>query len=297
MRVLVLLLALAQEPQAPAPAGVVTLALKDGTTLIGRVVAEDPAELQVVTLEGLSVRVPRAAIVSLWEHAPARPGEFERSDPNHSRLMFAPTARPLRKGEGYFSDHYVLFPGVGVGLTDQLSLSGGVSTIPAVGLEEQVFYVSPKVGFELSNELAVALGAAYAGNGGGEGAAAAFALATLGRPQKSLSVGVGFAGTRETEYDVRSRSGRDVWRWREKPIVLLAGTLQLSKSVALVSENWLLPGEPLSEQPFGLALRFFGDRLSADVGFVIVGSVVEEGFPIPWLSVSYRFGRARGVKP
>lgn len=48
-------------------------------------------------------------------------------------------------------------------------------------------------------------------------------------------------------------------------------------------------GEKLSDQPFGVALRFFGDRISADVGMIFVGEVIEEGFPVPWLSFSYHF--------
>jgi hypothetical protein len=282
--------ALAEEP----PAAVVTVVLKDGTTLVGRVSDEDATHLSVTTLEGLSVRVPRAAIVSMRETAPARPGAFERPDPNYSRLMFAPTARPLRKGEGYFSDHYVLFPGVAYGLTDQLSLSGGVSVIPATGLSDQVFYVSPKLGFQVRHNLAVALGAAYAGNGEGDGVAIGFGLATLGRPEKSVSAGIGFAGSRDTEYDFRRNTSRELWKWRDKPILMLGGSAQLSNNIALVSENWLLLGEKLSDQPFGLAMRFFGDRLSADVGMILVGEVIEEGFPVPWLSVSYHFGRAKG---
>ena len=284
-----LLFVLAAAQESP----VESVVLKDGTTLVGRVTEEDATHLTVQTLEGLSVRVPRGSIISRREIPAARPGGFERSDPNYSRLMFAPTARPLRKGEGYFSDHYVLFPGVAYGLTDQLSLSGGVSVAPGVGLSEQVFYISPKLGKEVSPRFAVALGGAYAGQGGGEGAAIAFALATLGRPEKSLTAGLGFAGYRATEEDFRGRTSRDVWRWRDKPILMLAGSVQLSNSVALVSENWLLLGERVSDQPFALALRFFGDRLSADVGMILVGEVIEEGFPVPWLSISYHFGRAK----
>src|SRR3970040_849893 len=35
----------------------------------------------------------------------------------------------------------------------------------------------------------------------------------------------------------------------------------------------------LSEQPLGVALRFFRERLSVDVGFVLVAEVLDEGFP------------------
>jgi len=285
----------AQEARQDPPAGaVLTVSLKDGTTLVGRIAGEDATHLTVLTLEGLTIRVPRSSIVSMRDAAPPADAQFTRSDPNYSRLMFAPTARPLRKGDGYFSDHYVAFPGVAFGITDHFSLSGGVSIVPGIGLAEQVFYVAPKIGFAVSDKLALGAGAAYAGGAGeGNGVGVAFALATLGRPDRSLTAGIGFAGSREKEYDFGTYTSRDVWKWRDKPILMLGGSVQLSNSVALVSENWLLLGEKLSDQPFAVALRFFGDRISADVGMIFVGEVIEEGFPVPWLSFSYHFGRSK----
>jgi hypothetical protein len=41
--------------------------------------------------------------------------------------------------------------------------------------------------------------------------------------------------------------------------------------------------------PFSIALRLFGERLSADFGFILIGEVLQEGFPIPWLSIGYAF--------
>jgi len=52
--------------------------------------------------------------------------------------MFAPTGRPLGKGDGYFSNHYVVFPGVTYGITDHVSVAGGVSVVPAVRLGDQL---------------------------------------------------------------------------------------------------------------------------------------------------------------
>lgn len=100
-------LASAQQPKQSFPAdAVLSVSLKDGTILVGRITEEDVEQLTMQTLLGLTVRVPRSAIVSIREAAvPTAAGRFTRPDPNYSRLMFAPTARPLRKGDGYFSDH------------------------------------------------------------------------------------------------------------------------------------------------------------------------------------------------
>ena len=59
--------------------------------------------------------------------------------------MFAPTGRPLRRGDAYFFNHYVFFPGMAYGLTDHFTLSGGVSVLPGVGLNEQLLSVAPSL--------------------------------------------------------------------------------------------------------------------------------------------------------
>ena len=121
--------------------------------------------------------------------------------------MFAPTGRPLGTGNGYFSDHYVIFPGFAVGLTKNLSLSGGVSTIPALGLSEQLFYVSTSAGWTLGDKAAVAIGGfvtSALGRGASLRAAALFGVASFGPSDRSLSVGLAFLAVREYEDHVRS---------------------------------------------------------------------------------------------
>jgi hypothetical protein len=111
----------------------------------------------------------------------------------------------------------------------------------------------------------------------------AFGVGTFGSRDHNLSLGLGLARELGDRYA------------ETEPILLVGGQTRLSESIALVSENWLiLDGEvPLSEQPFGLALRFFNDRLAADVGVVLVGEILDEGFPIPWVSFTYHFGPGR----
>ena len=75
---------------------------------------------------------------------------------------------------------------------------------------------------------------------------------------------------------------------------MLGGNIRLTKRVALVSESWLFTSKRMKwgEQPFGLAIRIFGERLAADIGLLIIGKVIKEGGPpIPWISFAYNFGR------
>jgi hypothetical protein len=284
-------------------APVVTITLKDGGTLVGTVVREDEGSVTLRTASGVELKLPREAIGAREVRDSARGlGALSRpSDPNESRLMFAPTGRPLGKGNGYFSDHYVLFPGFAYGLTKNLSVAGGVSVIPALGLSEQVFYLSASSAWKLADKASVALGGLYAAGPDEDiGAGAALlGIATFGPSDRSLSLGLGWLATREEEYRYDSTgeyvgSNRE-WRFRDAPVLVLGGSLRVARNLSLVSESWLFLGKDfdMSQQPFGLSLRFFSGRISADVGVVLVADVLDEGFPVPWLSFSYHFGPSR----
>ena len=268
---------------AAAADKLVAVELRDGSRLVGRVVAEDADSLTVATSGGLEVVVRRDTVVSMSDVG--EDGRAVSADPNYSRLLFAPTGRPLKKGDGYFSDYELLFPGVAYGLTDNITLGGGVSVIPGLGLDEQLFYVSPKVGFDLGDRAAVSVGALLAGAGGGgddsESAYVGFAVGTFGSPSKSLTLGVGIGDTTGEFTDA-------------VPILMAGGTITVSRHVALVGETWMFLNDDfrMSEQPFGVGVRLFGERLSADVGLILVGELLDEGFPLPWLSVTYHFGKS-----
>jgi hypothetical protein len=230
------------------------------------------------------------SLVAAASTAPAEPpppskpeADATGLDPNYSRLLFSPTGRPLKKGDGYFSDYELVFPGLAFGLTDHFSIAGGVSVIPTVGIGEQIIYVSPKLGWEISDRAAVSVGGLYAvvpADDDLDDLAVAFAVGTFGSRRTSLSVGLGLG-------DTYLDDGFD-----PQPILMIGGTATISRHIALVSENWLGLGDnfDLSRQPLGLGVRFFGDRLSADVGFVFVLEDVDDGVFLPWASITYHFG-------
>ena len=285
--------------------GEVTIMLKDGGTLVGTVVAEDANIVTLRTASGVELKLPKQAIAS--REAPKPKSEMRSTspltDPNESRLMFAPTGRPLGKGNGYFSDHYVVFPGLALGLTKNLSVAGGVSVIPALGLSEQVFYVSTSAGWTFGDKAALAVGGFVArgpsDDGADSGGGALFAVGSLGPSDRSLSLGLALVAERKYEDHFGPRgeylSSDVTWGFRDAPVVMVGGSLRVARTLSLISENWLFLGEDfdLSQQPFGVALRFFNGRLSADVGVVLVPEILDEGFPVPWLSFSYHFGPSR----
>ena len=59
--------------------------------------------------------------------------------------------------------------------------------------------------------------------------------------------------------------------------------MRLSNSVSLVSENWIITcgNFDLGTQPFSVAVRFFGEHITVDVGVIIMLEILKEGFLIP----------------
>jgi hypothetical protein len=259
--------------------------LKDGSVIRGQIVQQDAAQITVITAAGIEMKIPRSEVISIKPlEGKISQGEFRRFDPNYSRLMFAPTGRPLRKGHGYFSDFYVFFPGVAYGFTNNFSILAGMSIFPGVQPDDQIKFIAPRIGISASERLAISAGTLFMSLWDGAAAGIAFVTTTVGAPDKSFTAGFGLGYVKE--------KGEE-FEFGRTPILTLGGNIRLSNSSALVSENWLVLDREVQfdELPFALALRLFGDRLAGDIGLIVIGEVIRHGFPIPWLSLVYNFGR------
>lgn len=258
-----------QRPPAPRvdSAHVVELRMTDGTALLGRVVAVDDSSATLLTGAGLRIVVPRRSLRG-WR--PWAVGRFSYPDPNVSRLFFAPTGRTLAGGSGYFGDYFVIFPTVAYGVTDRITLAGGMSIIPGLDVDHQLFYVAPKVGVVRSRSLNVAVGALYLRWGwsnvidawGGIG----YGVATIGGETTSLTVGLGWpfaAGT----------TSREPW-------VMFGAEQRLADDIKLMVEGWRFPGS--DAVPAVVGLRFVGHKLSADFGVLRLYGAGYSGLA-PWV--------------
>jgi hypothetical protein len=262
----------------------VTVRLKDGNTITGRIVQQDSTQLIVLTPGGLQVPIPRDQIVSVEPfHGVIEKGEINEDDPNYTRLLFSPTGRPMRAGGAYFADYYILFPLLAYGITNSISVQGGFSVVPGLPMKYQVKYLSTKIGKQFNRNYALSGGILWGGVDKYY-AGMLFAVNTFGPPQKSVTAGLGLGYYRDQNANIRF--GQD-------PVLLLGGTAKIGAHTALVSENWfILNGDvPFDEQPLSLAFRFYGSKLSADVGFICPLKLLTSGFPIPWLSMMYNFGK------
>jgi hypothetical protein len=242
----------------PPPGMVQILKTSDGSTLIGRITKVEGGRISFAT--GLTtIEVPIESIVDLSEapESSVKGGKYWFPDPSETRLYLFPTAKMLPRGDGYFADYYVFFAAAGYGLTDWLSLGGGISLFPGVPLHKQLYYVTPKVGIEATERLHLSAGAlvlkvpGFSDDEGVPLVGVLDAVATYGGRDGTLTAGAGFGFVDNKVAD--------------KPLVLLGGSWRFSRRVAFVSENWIVPGVENAMISYGL--RLMGESISVDLAF------------------------------
>jgi hypothetical protein len=252
------------------------IALTDGSELRGTIKSENSNEITFKTISGLCTNIPKRQIRSIEKLAgEVIFGRIRHTDPNRTRLFFAPTARSLQAGQGYFADYEIFFPMLAVGIADVLTLAGGMSLIP--GAEQQALYFAPKVTPLHSDMFNLASGVLYVHIPDNESFnfGAAYGVATFESENAALTCGLGwgFAGD----------------EFANEPIILLGGEFRASNSIKFISENWIPPNSDIVLFSFGV--RFFGEQLAADLGLLTPLGVETEGFPfMPWIGFVYNFG-------
>lgn len=267
---------------------------RDGSTLLGRIVAEDSTTIRLETVGGV-LTLARSAILSVKSvrESEVRDGEYWFRDPNRSRLFFAPTGRMLDQGEGYYMNTYLLLQNFVGAPTNDVTIGGGFALIPGVDPGKWAYYLTPKVGLHQSENFNVAVGALAGFAPGTHGFGILYGVGTWGGTDGSVTGGLGWG-----------YSGTD---FASKPAVMLGGERRLARRVAFVTENYVLStnsdrytcgasgcttssrSETLALASYGL--RFLGEKMSVDFAFWnAAGDGASWIFPgIPYVSFGVKF--------
>ncbi len=140
-------------------------------------------------------------------------------------------------------------------------VSGGMSIVPGIDLDDQIFYIAPKVQlFDIDN-VQGAVGLFWVKPGSSEESAGlVFTSLTAGDQRASLTAGLSFPFT--------SRDG-----FAEETLVTLGGEIRVSRSLKVITENWFAPGEEGAIMSLGV--RVIGSRFSIEAA---AGTTSDGGF-------------------
>jgi hypothetical protein len=241
------------------------LVLRDGSRMYGTVEKQTGGEIVLRTTAGVVVTARRDQILRLkLVSGRVVRGEFQRSDPNTTRLFFAPTGRALTRGQAYLGVHELLLPSFQIGVTDRISVGGGTPLLFFGEDEwERPFWVTPKVQLFDTGRLQGAAGVFHGFDMDGDGGGIAYGVATAGSPMGSLTTGAGIAYAND--------GGRSF-------IVMIGGDRQIARSVKVITENYVWKG---GNGVVSVGFRFFGEQLSADLGLMVpIGADETLAFPV-----------------
>ncbi|MVN76185.1 hypothetical protein GO988_07595 [Hymenobacter sp. HMF4947] len=242
--------------------------LRSGTSFLGTLRAATSLDLTFDTKDLGVVTVQRANLRQLVPISAEQARRGYDDVGNGTRLFFAPTARNLRRGEGYVQDIDVYLVGANYGITNNISVGVLVPIIPGLGLN--VFAVTPKVSVPVTEKFSVGAGLLYA-NAFGYGAGIGYGVATYGTADTNLTAGLGYAFARgETS---------------STPVVVLGGAVRVSRRFFLIDETYIV-GQGIGGL---LGARVAAARASGSLGLLYATDL--GGIYPAYLEFAYRFGK------
>jgi len=258
--------------------------MTDGRAIRGTIIRQNATVITLKTDNIGEINITVVNIKDFSEGSTSFDPQGESYD-HASRYLFAPSAIPLRKGEGYYQNIMFLMNGAHVGITDRFSVGGGVM-VPFG------FFGTVKYGVQVDKNVHVAIGGIGVTTffGIGVGVGCGFGSVTLGNRFTNISFTAGYGGI---------ATGSD-WEVTKRPIANIGGMVRLAPAVSLVSENWFIPTQQYNSYNgtttnsyyplYSLGFRFGAGHSSFDVAALSIGSYSEgNAFVIPYLAYAYRF--------
>lgn len=262
--------------------------VNDGSVYVGRIIYRDANKIILQTPAIPRLEILIITVVSMKEVKADnyRKGVYWFENPHTNRYYYSPSAMPLKKGEGYYQNTMLLLNSFNVGITDNISIGGGVELITLFGASnsngayDPIIFLTPKVGFKVDQSLHLGGGILYVnvptGENGRRGSfGVTYGVATIGNTNHNLSGGIGWGFVES--------------RFSSTPSLTLSGMTRVSKGIALMTENWFIP----LDQYYGIysyGIRVLGEKTAFDIALVNnpeIAQVWSLGFP--FLSYTVRF--------
>jgi hypothetical protein len=247
--------------------------LQDGSVFIGYIIQQDSINLEIKTLSIPKIEIPISKIKSIIEldSSNYKKGRYWFPNPNATRYLFAPSAFNLKKGEGYYQNTYLFLNSFNVGITNNFSIGGGLELLSTLGSLafgdfSPIFFITPKVGFEVTNKFHVGGGVLYA---------SIPSFSSAGRTSMGIAYGVGTYGTLDNNITLGMGWGFVNDEFSNNPNITLSGMTRIAKKVALVTENWFIPTSDGYKNFYSYGIRFFGENLAVDLAFINNSDIIQ----------------------
>lgn len=286
-----------------------TVSLKDGKETEGMVLSLDKQQIKVASENYGIIILERTNIdkIKLFEKNNLSRGKYFFDNPHATRYFFGPSAIPLKKGEGYFQNAYVLLNGAQYGLSNSLSVGGGL-VIP-IG-----FFLTPKISTKIADNWYLGGGILFATTfqvNSDIGIGIGYGVITYGNKENNITLGVGYGAVKRnlgvTTYDsvnnIYYYTSSVKWANTEWPVFKMSAMWRVAKKCAIISENWMLSERKTKEDYNGILLeeyyrytaaislgvRLMGEKNSFDIGVISIPEFYSDIAAIPYIDYVFKF--------
>lgn len=259
--------------------------MEGGNTFIGTIVDEDSSRIILLTEVYGQIHIPlsRMKLKKEIKKSNLVEGELWFNNPHATRYFFMTNGYGLRKGEAYYQNTWVLFNQLSYGITDHITIGGGVVPLFLFAGAPTPVWITPKVAFPIVKDKINMSAGMILGHVLGEGVnfGIAYGDFSVGNRDNNLTIGVGWAFA-DSE-------------WANKPTLTLSGMTRVGRKTYLLTENYYIG---LSEESsFGIMSvggRSVQKRLAVDYGLIIpIGADLGTFVAIPWLGIAIPFGNIK----
>lgn len=249
--------------------------LNDGSEFVGIFLQRDSTSINIKTSSIPKLDIPIKEINKITEVAQSdfNKGIYWFPNPNSTRYVFGPSAFNLKPGEGYYQNTYIFLNSFNVGVSNNISIGGGLEFYSTFGEGKPIFYVTPKVTFKIADKFRVGSGFIYlsipdfgTNKNSRVSSGVVYCISTYGTSNHNLTAGMGW-GFLEGEFS-------------KKPVITISGMTRIAKKTALITENYFIPGDGSDyNYLFSYGFRFFGEKIAVDL-VLINNADIAEGIAI-----------------
>ena len=281
------------------------LTTNDDKTFTGLIISQNEKEVTLKTesLGDLVISDTKIKDIRIVEKDEIVNGKYFFPNPHPTRYFFGPSAIPLKKGEGYFQNAWILANSVQLGVTDHFSVGGGM-VIPIL------FFITPKFGYKVADYVHVGGGliiASTISKDAGFGVGAAYGSLTLGSNENNFTVNVGWGAVKESNSDYNTQtqtySSSSAWTLSNRPMFTFSGMARIARKLAILTENWVFSTKDFLgynsinnstdyshkyHTVLSGGFRFLGEKNSFDFGLA-VPVIKESTVGIPYLDYVVKF--------
>lgn len=253
----------------------------DGNVFVGTLVSEDDNKVVIRTEALGEISIERSQIREMTKIDPDRikDGKYWFENPQATRYFFTTNAIGIRKGEGYYQNTWIFFNNVNFGLSENISLGGGMVPLFLLGGGSIPIWLLPKISFPVvPDNFHLAAGAMIGGVVGSDtfGMGLVYGISTVGNRDNNLSIGLGYG-----------YAGNE---WSNTPMLNVSGMVRTGRAFYLLSENYFFPGTEVN----GIILagiRWAPENFAVDFGLFRPLEETGDFIGLPWLGVTIPFGR------